>query len=303
VWLAFFLYHVLHHFAELARNRGDSGFADQCTNQAAQLQQNIELHGWDGDWYRRAYFDDGTPLGSATNKECQIDSVAQSWAVLSGAANPARAGLAMDHVDERLVRRDQRLIQLFDPPFDKSALEPGYIKGYAPGVRENGGQYTHGAIWAVMAFAKLGETERAWELFSLLNPIRHAADLTEVNRYKVEPYVVAADIYAVGPHTGRGGWTWYTGSAGWMYRLIVETLLGLRLEADQMWVSPRLPRTWESLKLHYRHRDTFYHIIVKRVGVKAVPSGHVIVDGIEQPDSAIRLVDDRREHSVEMNVR
>ena len=303
VWLAFFLYHVLQRFAELARRRGDSEFADQCINPATQLQQNIELHGWDGDWYRRAYFDDGTPLGSATNEEGQIDSIAQSWAVLSGAANPARARLSMDRVEQRLVRRDQQLIQLFDPPFDKSALEPGYIKGYPPGVRENGGQYTHGAIWAVMAFAKLGETERAWELFSLLNPIRHAADLTEVNRYKVEPYVVAADIYAVGPHTGRGGWTWYTGSAGWMYRLIVETLLGLRLEADQMWVSPRLPRTWESLKLHYRHRDTFYHIIVKRVGVKAVPSGHVIVDGIEQPDSAIRLVDDRREHSVEMNVR
>jgi len=303
VWLAFFLYHVLQRFSELARRRGDSDFADQCTNQAAQLQQNIELHGWDGDWYRRAYFDDGTPLGSATNEECQIDSIAQSWAVLSGAANPARARLAMDRVDQRLVRRDQQLIQLFDPPFDKSALEPGYIKGYAPGVRENGGQYTHGAIWAVMAFAELGETERAWELFSLLNPIHHATDLTEVNRYKVEPYVVAADIYAVGPHTGRGGWTWYTGSAGWMYRLIVETLLGLRLEADQLRVNPRLPRAWESLKLHYRHRDTFYHIAVKRVGVKAEPAGRVIVDGTEQPDAAIRLVDDRREHSVEITVR
>ncbi|MGD0061207.1 MAG: glucoamylase family protein [Verrucomicrobiia bacterium] len=302
VWLAFFLYHVLHHFAELARNRGDSGFADQCTNQAAQLQQNIELHGWDGDWYRRAYFDDGTPLGSATNKECQIDSVAQSWAVLSGAANPARAGLAMDHVDERLVRRDQRLIQLFDPPFDKSALEPGYIKGYAPGVRENGGQYTHGAIWAVMAFAELGETERAWELFSLLNPIRHTSVLTEVNRYRVEPYVIVADIYAGGSHTGRGGWTWYTGSAGWMYRLIVETMLGLRLEVDQLWVSPRLPHTWESLKLHYRYHDTFYHITVKRAGANAVAAGRVFVDGKEQPDAAIRLVDDRREHSVEMTV-
>jgi cyclic beta-1,2-glucan synthetase len=302
VWLAFFLYHVLQHFAELARRRDDSEFADQCTNQAAQLQQNIELHGWDGDWYRRAYFDDGTPLGSATNEECRIDSIAQSWAVLSGAANPARAGLAMDRVDQLLVRRDQGLIQLFDPPFDKSALEPGYIKGYAPGVRENGGQYTHGAIWAVMAFAELGETERAWELFSLLNPIRHATNLTEVNRYKVEPYVVVADIYAVGPHTGRGGWTWYTGSAGWMYRLIVETLLGLRLEADHLWVSPRLPRAWESLKLHYRYRDTFYHITLKRVGAKAVPVGSVIMDGIEQPAAAIQLVDDRREHSVEVTV-
>jgi cellobiose phosphorylase len=303
VWLAFFLYHVLQRFAELARRRGDSDFADQCTNQAAQLQQNIELHGWDGDWYRRAYFDDGTPLGSDTNEECQIDSIAQSWAVLSGAANPARARLAMDRVEQRLVRRDQRLIQLFDPPFDKSALEPGYIKAYAPGMRENGGQYTHGAIWAVMAFAELGETERAWELFSLLNPIRHATDLTEVKRYKVEPYVVVADIYAVGPHTGRGGWTWYTGSAGWMYRLIVETLLGLRLEADQLWVSPRLPRAWESLKLHYRYRDTFYHITAKRAGVEVAQPVCVIVDGKEQPDDTIHLVDDRQEHAVEIKVR
>jgi cellobiose phosphorylase len=209
----------------------------------------------------------------------------------------------MDQVDQRLVRHDQRLIQLFDPPFDKSALEPGYIKGYAPGVRENGGQYTHGAIWAVMAFAEMGETERAWELFSLLNPIHHAMDLTEIDRYKVEPYVVAADIYAVGSHTGRGGWTWYTGSAGWMYRLIVETLLGLQLESDRLRVSPRLPRAWESLKLHYRYRDTFYHITVKRAGAIAAPASRVIVDGKEQPDAAIQLVDDRREHFVEIAIR
>ncbi len=303
VWLAFFLYDVLQRFTELARLRGDSEFADQCTQQAAQLQQNIELHGWDGDWYRRAYFDDGTPLGSATNDECQIDSVPQSWAVLSGAANPARARLAMDCVDQRLVRRDSRLIQLFDPPFDKSALEPGYIKGYAPGVRENGGQYTHGAIWAVMAFAELGETERAWELFSLLNPIHHATDPAQVNRYRAEPYVVVADIYSVAPHTGRGGWSWYTGSAGWMYRLIVETLLGLRLEADHLRVSPRLPRAWESLKLHYRHRDTFYHITVTRGGVEAAQPVCVIVDGKEQPGATIQLVDDREEHAVEINIR
>jgi cellobiose phosphorylase len=303
VWLAFFLYHVLQRFAELARRKGDGEFADQCLNEAAQLQQNIELHGWDGDWYRRAYFDDGTPLGSATNEECQIDSIAQSWAVLSGAANLARARLAMDSVDQRLVRRDQRLIQLLDPPFDKSALQPGYIKGYAPGVRENGGQYTHGAIWAVIAFAKLGETERAWELFSLLNPIRHATTSPDVNLYKIEPYVVAADIYAVAPHMGRGGWSWYTGSAGWMYRLIVETLLGLRLEVDKLRLDPLLPRAWESLKIHYRHRDTFYHITVKRTGVEVAQPVHVIVDGKEQPDATIQLVDDRLEHAVEVTVR
>ena len=303
VWLAFFLYHVLQRFGELARRKGDDAFAERCTNEAAQLQQNIELHGWDGDWYRRAYFDDGSPLGSATNEECQIDSIAQSWAVLSGAAQPARARLAMESVNQRLVRRDDHLIQLFDPPFDKSALEPGYIKGYPPGVRENGGQYTHGAIWAAMALAQLGETERAWELFSLLNPIRHATNVTEVNRYHVEPYVVVADIYGVAPHTGRGGWTWYTGSAGWMYRLIVETLLGLRLEVDELWLNPRLPRAWETFQLHYRYRDTFYHITMKRADGELATPVRVIVDGQAQPDASIHLVDDRREHAVEVNVR
>jgi cellobiose phosphorylase len=303
VWLAFFLYHVLQHFAELARTRDDAVVADRCINQAAQLRQNIELHGWDGEWYRRAYFDDGTPLGSATNDECQIDSIAQSWAVLSGAAPPERARQAMEHVDQRLVRRDQRLIRLFDPPFADSALEPGYIKGYPPGVRENGGQYTHGAVWAVMAFAELGETERAWELFSLLNPIRHAMDAAGVSRYRVEPYAVAADVYAVEPHVGRGGWTWYTGAAGWMHRLLVESLLGVRLEADRLRLTPRLPRAWPTLTLHYRYRETFYHITVTRTD-QALPRPAVVtIDGREQPDAAIRLVDDRQAHTVEVKVR
>jgi cellobiose phosphorylase len=301
VWLAFFLCDVLRRFEELARLRDDPRFADQCRDQASLLRQNIERHAWDGEWYRRAYFDDGTPLGSAANEECQIDSIAQSWAVLSGAASPERARQAMEIVDRRLVRRDARLIQLFDPPFDKSALEPGYIKGYAPGVRENAGQYTHAAIWALMAFAELGDTERAWELFSLLNPIHHATNSTQVNRYKVEPYVVTADLYSVAPHTGRGGWSWYTGSAGWMYRLIVETLLGLRLEGDRLRVNPRLPRDWDSFRVHYRHRDTFFHITIAR-GAEAVQPVRVIVDGQEAPGAAIPLVDDRQEHAVEVIV-
>ncbi len=186
----------------------------------------IDANGWDGEWYRRAYFDDGTPLGSATNAECQIDSIPQSWSVLSGAGDPHRSRKAMDAVDRRLVRREDGLIQLFDPPFDKSSLDPGYIKGYVPGVRENGGQYTHAAVWVAMAFAKLGDYRRAWELFSLINPARHGATAPGIATYRVEPYVVAADVYAVPPHTGRGGWTWYTGSAGWMYRLIIESSPG-----------------------------------------------------------------------------
>ena len=302
VWLAFFLFHVLQRFADLARTRGDVEFADECTRQAELLQQNIERHGWDGDWYRRAYFDDGSPLGSATNEECQIDSIAQSWAVLSGAADPARARLAMAGVDQRLVRRDSKLIQLFDPPFDTSELEPGYIKGYTPGVRENGGQYTHGAIWTVMAFAELGETERAWELLSLISPIRHATGMADVDCYKVEPYVVAADVYGMAPHTGRGGWTWYTGSAGWMYRLIVETLLGVQLEADQLRLSPRLPLAWESLKIHYRHRDTFYHITITRIAADSDHSDQILLDGKEVAGKAVPLVSDGQEHTIEMKV-
>jgi cellobiose phosphorylase len=302
VWLAFFLYHVLQKFARLAQRKGDGTFADQCILQASRLRENIELNAWDGNWYRRAYFDDGTPLGSATNDECQIDAIAQSWAVLSSAADPQRARAAMEAVDQRLVRREAKLIQLLDPPFDKSALQPGYIKGYVPGVRENGGQYTHGAIWAVIAFAELGEIERAWELFSMLNPIRHASNPGEVDIYKVEPYVIAADVYAMPPHIGRGGWTWYTGSAGWMFRLAVETLLGLRLEADKLHLNPLLPKAWEFFKIHYRYRETFYHITIKKVAAETTPTIRLTVDGTIQPNQTILLVDDRREHQVEVLV-
>ncbi len=179
------------------------------------MRRNLAKHAWDGAWYRRAWFDDGSLLGTWSNAECSIDSIAQSWSVLSGAGDAARSRMAMDALDERLVRRDSGLIQLLDPPFDKSALNPGYIKGYVPGVRENGGQYTHAAVWAAMAFAALGDGRRAWELAALINPLNHSRTPKSVAVYKVEPYVIAADVYAVPPHTGRGGWTWYTGAAGW----------------------------------------------------------------------------------------
>ena len=301
VWLGFFLYEVLMKFTEVARARGDLSFVERCESEAARLRRNIEEHGWDGEWYRRAYFDDGTPLGSAGNPECQIDSIAQSWSVLSGAGDAVRARMAMEAVDKRLVRREDALIQLLDPPFDKSELNPGYIKGYVPGVRENGGQYTHAAIWTVMAFAALGDRQRAWELLAMINPVNHAKSPEAVGTYKVEPYVVAADVYALSPHTGRGGWTWYTGSAGWMYRLIVESLLGLRLEADKLRFAPCLPAHWESFKVHYRYRETVYHIDV--VQTRDGNGGtRVIVDGVERQDEAIPLVDDQQEHSVEVRL-
>lgn len=300
LWLGFFLYDVLMQFTEVARLRGDESFVARCQQEATQLRQNIEQHGWDGGWYRRAYFDDGTPLGSASNAECQIDSIAQSWSVLSGAGDRERAYLAMEALDARLVRRDQGLIRLLDPPFDTSDLNPGYIKGYVPGVRENGGQYTHAAIWAAMAFAALGD-RRAWELLAIMNPVHHARLPEAVATYQVEPYVVAADVYAVAPHIGRGGWTWYTGSAGWLYRLIVESLLGLRLEGNTLHLASCLPVDWPGFKLRYRYRETVYHIVVTQTAAGESET-RVTVDGIERSDLAIPLVDDRQEHAVEVKI-
>jgi cyclic beta-1,2-glucan synthetase len=303
VWLAFFLYDVLTKFAELARSRQDIPFAGRCIAQALQLQQNIEQHAWDGEWYRRAYFDNGEPLGSQTNPECQIDSLPQSWSVISGAGDPQRSRQAMNAVEQRLIRRNAKLIQLFDPPFDKSPLNPGYIKGYIPGVRENGGQYTHGAIWTAMAFALMGDNDRAWKLVALLNPIHHSGTPKQIATYKVEPYVVAADVYAVAPHTGRGGWTWYTGSAGWMYRLLIETLLGVNLEGEQLRLTPRLPKSWTTCKIHYRYRQTVYHITISRLTADSASASQLFLDGNELASETVPLVDDRREHSVELKVR
>jgi cellobiose phosphorylase len=303
VWLAFFLYDVLTRFAPLARAHQDPGFAERCLAEARQLQQNIELHSWDGQWYRRAYYDNGEALGSQANLECQIDSLPQSWSVISGAGDPARSRQAMQAVDQRLVRRNAGLIQLFDPPFDKSPQNPGYIKGYIPGVRENGGQYTHGAIWTATAFALMGDSERAWELFALLNPIHHSATPEKIATYKTEPYVVAADVYAVAPHTGRGGWTWYTGAAGWMYRLLLENLLGVHLEGTQLRLAPLLPEAWTTYKIHYRYRQTLYHITVTRLPADSSDPASLTLDGEDLSDNLLPLHDDRLEHAVEMKVR
>ena len=302
VWLAFFLFDVLTQFAGLARQRGDAAFAARCLKEAELLRQNIELHAWDGQWYRRAYFDNGVPLGSQSNTECQIDSLPQSWSVITGAFDAERSRQAMKAVEQRLVRREAGLIQLFDPPFDKSPLNPGYIKGYVPGVRENGGQYTHAAIWTVMAFAQLGQVELAWELLSLINPIHHGKTPAQIATYKVEPYVIAADIYAVSPHIGRGGWTWYTGSAGWMYRLITENLLGIKLADDQLRLQPCIPKSWPMFKFHYRYRETSYHITVKQNAEIARASTKIMLDGRPLATETLPLIDDRREHHVEIEI-
>lgn len=296
VWLGFFSCEVLKRFAELARLHNDEAFAQRCEDEVAKLRTALEKYGWDGAWYRRAYFDDGTPLGSSDNDECRIDSIAQSWSVLSGVAEPARQRQAMASLDQHLVRRDAGLVQLLDPPFDSSALDPGYIKGYVPGVRENGGQYTHAAIWATMAFAELGDSRRAWELLQMINPVSHGSDKAGMDTYMVEPYVVSADVYAVEPHVGRGGWSWYTGSAGWMYRLIIESLLGLHLEAGRLRFAPVLPADWDGFTLNYRYRDTLY-----RINLQQGNASSVWLDGVVQPDGRITLLDDGQEHRVEIN--
>jgi cyclic beta-1,2-glucan synthetase len=301
VWLGFFQFSVLRQFASLASRHNDPAFAEKCLSRSAILQQDIEKNTWDGSWYHRAYLDSGDPVGSHVNAECQIDSLPQSWAVISGAATTERARIAMESVDRRLVRRGARLIQLFEPPFDHSSVDPGYIKGYIPGIRENGGQYTHAAIWAVMAFALLGDHDRAWELFDLLNPANHGATDEKIEIYKVEPYVVAADVYARPPHLGRGGWTWYTGSAGWMYRLLIETLLGLHLEGNHLRLLPRLPKKWNSLIIHYRHKRTTYHITLSRATATEPPQQRLTLDDVVLSDNRIPLVDESRTINVQMD--
>ena len=305
VWLGFFLCLVLEQFAHVARAKGDAPFAARCDVEREALRANLERHGWDGAWYRRAYFDDGTPLGTASNVECRIDSVSQSWSVLSGAGAPRRARLAMDAVDEHLVRRDRALVQLLDPPFDKTNLDPGYIRGYVPGVRENGGQYTHAAIWSAMAFAALGDRERAWEIAAMINPASRTRSPEGVSAYKVEPYVVAADIYAVHPHAGRGGWSWYTGSAGWMYRLMVESLLGLTREAGRLCFAPCLPAAWPTCAIDYRVGATTYAIELRQAPAgsgERIATTRVSLDGVAQRDRSVPLVDDGLPHRVEVLV-
>jgi cyclic beta-1,2-glucan synthetase len=263
VWLASFLVSMLPALADVASARGDVVDAAMYREHAAALTSAIEA-AWDGAWYRRAYFDDGTPLGSKENPECQIDAIAQSWSVLAGTLDPARVRQAMASVEERLIRRGDRLALLLTPPFDTMEPDPGYIRGYLPGVRENGGQYTHAALWNVLAFATLGDGDRAAELFSLLNPVNYTRTPDDVARYRAEPYVVAADVYSVPPHTGRGGWTWYTGSAGWMYRVGVESILGITLRRGALHLDPCIPRDWPGFEAVFTPARTPYHIVVQQ---------------------------------------
>ena len=300
VWLGWFLYAVLSAFAPLARMRGDGERADRWIERAQALRDALESAAWDGEWYRRGYFDDGTPLGAASNGECTIDSIAQSWSVLSGAASAARAERAMAVLDSRLLRRDDALALLFTPPFDRSTLDPGYIKGYPPGIRENGGQYTHAAVWSVLAFAQMGDGDRAAELFALLNPVNRSRTRSGESRYKVEPYVVAADVYSVSPHVGRGGWTWYTGSAGWLYRAGIEGLLGICKHGKELSIQPCVPKSWSGFNAVFGHGAARYDITVRNPQGVSRGVSSMVVDGIvlEPGKTTVQLVDDGERHSV-----
>ena len=301
VWLGWFLLVNLREFARIADRRGEGERAARWRSTAASLEASLDAEAWDGEWYKRAFFDDGTPLGSAENDECQIDSIPQSWAVLSGAGDEQRARQAMESVEQRLVRRDDRLMLLFSPPFDRTPLDPGYIKGYVPGIRENGGQYTHAAVWSVVAFAMLGEGDKAVELFNLLSPIHHASRRADLHRYKVEPYAVAADVYSDPPHVGRGGWTWYTGAAGWLYRAGLEWILGFRKRGSALRIDPCIPRDWKRFEITYRHGGTLYRITVENPKGVCRGVSRVSLDGtLLSGEALVPLSDDGSEHRVQV---
>jgi cellobiose phosphorylase len=302
VWNAWFFLTVLKAFADLAERQRHADDANWCRERAEELRVAVEANAWDGAWYRRAYFDDGTPLGSAQNDECQIDAIPQAWAVISGKAKSERAQSAMEAVQKRLVHIEDKLIQLFDPPFDKGTLQPGYIKGYVPGIRENGGQYTHAATWVALATALQGRGDRAMELWNLINPVYHATTADEVQHYKVEPYVVCADVYGAWPHTGRGGWTWYTGSASWLYRVGIETILGFQLRGDTLHFEPCIPPRWPQFEMTYRFGSATYRIVVDNSAGTGRGVRSVELDGQRLPNDTVPLSDDSRTHSVRVQL-
>jgi cellobiose phosphorylase len=299
IWLGWFMYCMLQKMIPICDHMGDTEHSIRFKEASEQIIEAIENEAWDGSWYRRAYFDDGTPLGSIQNSEAKIDSLAQSWAAISGAAKPSRVEEAMDALEKYLVDRKNGLIKLLTPPFNDGELNPGYIKGYLPGVRENGGQYTHAATWVIQAFAKLQDGDSAWDMYNMINPINHARTYLEYMTYKVEPYIMAADVYAVYPNEGRGGWTWYTGAAGWMYRIGLENLIGITKEDNKLVINPCIPKSMNRYSIKYRYGSTIYTITVDNrnhvnSGVKSVSIDRLAASG------AIVLTDDGKTHVVEV---
>jgi cyclic beta-1,2-glucan synthetase len=298
VWLAWFAIATTNAFADICQQRGHAGQADRWRRRARELAHAAEEHGWDGEWYRRAFDDEGRPWGSRENTECRIDSIAQSWAVISGGGSTRRAECALAALERELIDYDERLVRLLSPPFTQAGRDPGYIKAYPPGIRENGGQYTHAAIWVGWAFAGLGDGERAARVFDLLNPIGHARDAAAVQRYRVEPYVVAADVGGVPPHVGRGGWTWYTGSAAWMWRLGVERILGLRPEAGGVRIEPCLPRAWRRVDATIRRPGGGLAITIENPDGVETGIAERWVDGVAVDEAVVAFPADGRERRV-----
>lgn len=298
VWVGWFLINTLTDFMPFLSGRNEDDRERKYLRHIQDLKTALEENAWDGNWFRRAYFDDGTPMGSAENEECRIDSIVQAWSVISGGGNPHHATRAMASVDEYLIRRGDGIVLLFTPPFDKGSLNPGYIKGYIPGVRENGGQYTHAAIWTIIAYAMLGDGDKVGELFALLNPINHAGTRAGLHKYKVEPYVAAGDVYNEPNHIGRGGWTWYTGSAGWMYRATLESMLGFHLKGETLTIAPCIPRSWRDFEIDYRRGDTHYRIRVENPLGVCRGIAEVRLDGELLLSNEVPLTADGQTHQV-----
>jgi cyclic beta-1,2-glucan synthetase len=302
VWLAWFLARTLRDFTPLALAKGDGARAARCTAEIQRLTAAIEEGGWDGEWYRRAYFDDGTPVGSRESVECKIDAIAQSWAVISGVGDPARAVRANQRAEELLVRAEDGMMLLFSPPFSGAGNDPGYIRAYPAGVRENGGQCTHGVLWSALATALSGDGDRAAAMISMLGPVSHGSTPAKMRAYAVEPYVVAADVYAAPGNVGRGGWTWYTGSAAWMYRIALGNILGIQLEAGKLRFAPCVPRAWKHYEVDYRHGATTFHVVVENPQGLSTGPCRVELDGELVRDGLIDLVDDGRDHQVRVTL-
>ncbi len=297
VWMGWFLGKVLKDFIPVCEGMGDFERAERYKGVISDLKESIETNAWDGEWYKRAFFDDGTPIGSKESRECIIDSLAQSWSVISTLGDIERSKVALKSAEDYLVNEEEGIVALLTPPFDDTDLDPGYIKSYVPGVRENGGQYTHAAAWLIKAFAMLGEGNKAYNLFRLINPINHTRSLIECAKYRVEPYAIAADVYTNPQHLGRGGWTWYTGSAGWMYRVGLEDILGFRVEKDKLFINPSIPKDWEKYSIEYIYKDTVYNIEIKNLGKVNGGVSKILVDGTVT-EGHVNLVDDGEDHFV-----
>lgn len=291
---------ILNKFIPICKKVNDNERANLYSHHVDKILKSIEENAWDGEWYRRAYFDDGTPLGSSSNQECKIDSLAQSWSLISNFGDKERSIKAMDAVERHLVSYDEGLIKLFTPAFDKSNLNPGYIKGYVPGVRENGGQYTHASTWVILAYTKLGMGDKAFKLFDMINPINHTNTQLECAKYKVEPYVMAADVYAVEPHVGRGGWTWYTGSSGWMYKVGLEGILGFNKLSDRILINPCIPKDWKEFNITYTFENTIYHITVLNPNSKNTGIEKIQIDGETFEEKYIPLFNDQKLHKIQV---